>query len=86
MAEGVRYFTSNHTPLTINGAKEFVQHYIEILLKVEQDAISFTPNSPSNSRMKSFAAGQNLCSKRVQQVEAALVKAVTRENVAEHIP
>lgn len=85
IAEGVRYFALNNTPLTRAGVKDFVVHYVSLLSEEERKDVHFQAGEPSNTWLKSFSARQNLITKRIQQVEAARLEAVTHRNVAAHI-
>lgn len=85
IAEAIRYFAENNTPLPREGVKDLVEHYISMLSEEEQDTIHFTGNRPSTTWVKKFSNRNKLSYRRVQQVEAVRVQAVSRSNVSEHI-
>lgn len=85
IADGVKYFAENKTPLSKHGIRAFVEQYVSLLPLVEQEKIGFNNNVPSMRWTKSFADRNGLSYRKVQQVEDARVKAVTEGNVVEHI-
>lgn len=85
IVDGVEHFAANNTPLSKEGVKDLVQHYIGLLEEKEQEEIGFDNNKPSNRWVKRFSQRHGLSYRRVQQVEGVRVDAVKHDVVAEHI-
>lgn len=85
IAEAVRYYAENKTPLSKQGIRALVEHYISLLPLREQERIGFKYNMPSVRWVKNFADRNHLAYRKVQQVEAARINAVTEEHICEHI-
>ena len=85
IAQAVRYFADNSTPLTKQGVLDLTKQYIDMLPLHEQKKAGFHNNRPSLKFCDNFLARHILESRSVRQVEDSRVDAITMEKVTEHI-
>lgn len=68
IAEAVRYYVENKTPMSKQGIRPSVEHLVSILPLKEQEKVGSTNNIPSPRWVKRFAERHNLSYRKVQQV------------------
>ena len=82
--EAIEYYADNYTPLSIDGMRDLVEHYLR-LERNEARKTNFKNARPSQTWTRQFLERHDLDYKCTRIIEESRLSAVTKEHCAEHL-